>query len=168
MEGNQKDQSAEALIPSSQRQGLLFGDRFLDRLAGQKLLQSPRTAIVELVANCWDAGATEVKIVWPERNTERTFSISDNGCGMTAEEFDKRWRTLAYDRIAEQGVFAKFPEGITLPQRPVYGRNGLGRLAGFCFADAYVVRTSKNGTESTFRVVKGTTQIGRASCRERV
>lgn len=158
MPSNHNTRQEGTLAPTSQRQGLLFGERFLDRLAGQKLLQSPRTAIVELVANCWDAGATEVSIDWPDRNTDRKFSISDNGCGMTAQEFDKRWRTLTYNRINEQGPFATFPEGISLPQRPVYGRNGLGRLAAFCFSDAYRVRTAKGGLEATFRVARGMTQ----------
>lgn len=46
---------------------LLFDNRFLDSYAGI-LLTDPKTAIMELVANCWDAGATEVHIDWPERN----------------------------------------------------------------------------------------------------
>lgn len=158
MEGNEDMGQIEVTTPSNQRQGILFGGNFLDRLAGPKILSSPKTAIVELVANCWDAGATEVNITWPDRSTGRAFSISDNGCGMTSDEFSRRWRTLAYDRVAEQGAFAVFPEGTNLPQRRAYGRNGLGRLAGFCFADAYSVRTTKDGLESTFRVVKGTTE----------
>lgn len=148
----------QSVVPTRQRQGVLFGDRFLDKLAGQNLLHSPRTAIVELVANCWDAGATEVRVTWPNRKEDRLFSISDNGGGMTADEFNRRWRTLTYNRLVEQGSAVEFPEGVNLPQRLAYGRNGLGRLAGFCFADEYFVRTVRNGCESTFQVIKGTDQ----------
>ncbi|MCW9035395.1 MAG: ATP-binding protein [Rhodospirillales bacterium] len=81
-------------------QGTLFDERFLLEYAGP-IMRDPKTALVELVANAWDAYATEVTIIWPDSNT--SFSISDNGTGMTPDEFEQRWRTLAYDRISHQG-----------------------------------------------------------------
>ena len=41
-----------------------FADRFLQDHAGQ-IISEPRTAILELIANSYDAGATEINIVWP-------------------------------------------------------------------------------------------------------
>ena len=111
-----------------------------------------------LVANCWDAGATKVDISWPNRQSAKLFSIKDNGEGMTKDEFCKRWRTLTYDRVKEQGLYAYFPDHKKRPQRPVYGRNGLGRLAGFCFGNEYIVETIKGGECSVFRVIRGLDQ----------
>lgn len=42
-------------------QDLFFETRFLDSYAGS-IMTEPATAIVELVANGWDAYATEVEI----------------------------------------------------------------------------------------------------------
>jgi hypothetical protein len=56
-------------------QGVLFDDRFLDKYAGP-IISDPAVAIVELVANAWDAYATQVDIVWPKRSKKVPFSIS--------------------------------------------------------------------------------------------
>ena len=92
------------------QQGVLFAERFLDKFVGTAILSDPKVAIMELVANAWDAGATKVEIIWPNRNDGMHFSIEDNGVGMTEGEITRRWRTLAYDRISHQGKFAELPE----------------------------------------------------------
>lgn len=140
------------------KQGVLFEENFLDKLAGYRILHCPRTAVIELVANSWDAGATKVNVSWPNLGSSRTFSITDNGEGMTEDEFCKRWRTLTYDRVKEQGLYAIFPDNKKRPQRLAFGRNGLGRLAGFCFGNDYIVETKKAGECSVFRVSKGLDQ----------
>jgi hypothetical protein len=142
----------------SDKQGMLFPDDFLDRLVGTRILKNSRNAVVELVANAWDAGATEVKIDWPNRSADRCFRIEDNGHGMTEGQFRKRWRTVYYNRIKEQGDTAEFPEGTDLPSRPTYGRNGLGRFAGFCFGESYHVQTTRDGESCIFKVFRGSTQ----------
>jgi hypothetical protein len=48
------------------KQGVLFDERFLERHAGS-IMSDTAVAIVELVANAWDAFATEVEITWPNR-----------------------------------------------------------------------------------------------------
>jgi Histidine kinase-, DNA gyrase B-, and HSP90-like ATPase len=81
---------------------LLFDGRFLERHAGS-IIADPAVAIVELVANAWDAWATEVDIVWPERGDGAEFSIRDNGKGMTEAQFRRRWMTIDYNRVGEEG-----------------------------------------------------------------
>ncbi len=110
-----------------------FGSNFLKDHAGH-IISDPRTAITELISNAYDAGATVVEIQWPD-NAEGQFSISDNGIGMTAEEFDRRWKELSYDRLKEQGSTVEFPPGVAKRQRTAFGRNGKGRHATFCYAD---------------------------------
>src|SRR5690606_1206654 len=73
------------------------------------ILSDSRVAIVELIANAWDAGATRVDIKWPYGTSDYELAISDNGTGMTRNEFDKRWRTLNYNRQEEQGDMVTFP-----------------------------------------------------------
>lgn len=90
----------------------------------------PATAIVELVANAWDAWATKVEIAWPERGTDTAFVIEDNGKGMTEAQFQTRWKALDYNRQREEGTeSAPPPELAELRPRPAYGRNGKGREA---------------------------------------
>lgn len=120
-----------------------FADRFLQDHAGQ-IISEPRTAILELIANSYDAGATKIDITWPTEKGQ-AFLVADNGIGMTKAEFEKRWKTLCYDRSAEQGTAVIFPKGIRGIKRTAFGRSGKGRHAPFCFADSYEISTAKNG-----------------------
>ena len=135
-------------------QTVLFEERFLDFYTGRKLLHDPITAIVELVANAWDAGSTRVDIAWPD-DSNNEITIGDNGEGMTEEEFKRRWRTLSYNRLADQGELVQVVGQDNYSPRRTFGRNGTGRFAGFCFADKYQVITSKNGRKISYLVQKG-------------
>jgi DNA mismatch repair ATPase MutL len=61
-----------------------FSTNFLRDHAGH-IITDPRTAITELIANAYDAGATAVDITWPD-DSEGPFVIADNGTGMTKAE----------------------------------------------------------------------------------
>ena len=137
---------------------VLYDERFLESHAGTQVLHDPKTAVVELIANAWDAGATKVRIAWPDGAGVRRFSINDNGCGMTDEEFKARWRTLNYNRPAHQGKVVEWPDDLDEkpPTRYAFGRNGIGRWSGFCFGDSYRVETRKGGKKNVYRVTRGT------------
>ncbi|VVE50313.1 ATP-binding protein [Pandoraea cepalis] len=132
-------------------QGLLYEDRFLESWAGA-IITTPSTAIVELVANAWDAYATKVDITLPDAKNNVQFSITDNGKGMTLAEFQYIWRAMSYDRIAKFGPTTEPPADVSGPPRAVFGRNGKGRFASFCFAGAYQVTSKKDGEQFTVRV----------------
>lgn len=136
---------------------LFYEDRFLESWAGP-IVTNPTTAIVELVANCWDAYSTEVKITWPEISSERSFSIKDNGIGMTREEFQYIWRAMSYNRVARYGLTTPPPPDVQGLPRPVFGKNGKGRFASFCFANEYTVTSRKNGQQFTCRVHRTATK----------
>lgn len=121
-----------------------FGHSFLEHHAGT-ILTDPRFAIAELVANCWDAGAGKVNIVWPAAPGDR-IAVTDNGTGMTKDDFLKRWKELNYNRVENQGATVAFANGSKRRHRRAFGRNGIGRHAMFCFADNYLVETTKDGT----------------------
>jgi hypothetical protein len=140
--------------PKSNQTLPLFGDRFLEQYAGPYLLGSPKVAIMELIANSWDAGASEVSITWPENDGDK-FSIVDNGHGMTESQFMTRFRTLSYDREKAQGLYAEVPTGNDVEGlRTVFGKNGKGRFAGFAFGKSFFVKTWRDGKENTFKVFK--------------
>jgi hypothetical protein len=86
------------------------------------LLRWPQVAIVELVANSWDAGADRVEITRPRAFGE-TPSVADKGTGMTLVEFQKRRPTLDYNRAESQGSAMGVGGG---PERVVapIGRDG--------------------------------------------
>lgn len=132
--------------------GFHFGEGFLEDHAG-RIISDPQIAIVELVANSWDAGARNVEIKWPA-GLYNKFEINDDGEGMTKDEFLKIWFELRYNREQNQGTAVIFPDKSAIIKRTAYGRNGKGRHALFCFADEYKVETWKNGSLSIFNVIR--------------
>jgi hypothetical protein len=128
-------------------QGSLFEEDYLIRTLGS-LGTQPEVALTELVANAWDAGATQVDIFIPDEKGQK-LTITDNGSGLTKDEFYNRWMKLSYNRLRHQGKMVEFPKGVDL-KRYAYGRNGVGRHGLLCFNSEYVVITNKDGVESTF------------------
>lgn len=131
----------------------LYDQRFIEDYLGNKMSSDVVTAIVELIANAWDAGAREVKIEWPTESRE-IFSITDDGHGLLAEEFSQRWTQLSYNRQQGQGKDVEVPPDNDISSKRVaYGRNGKGRFSAFCFADgAYYVETMKGDQHNCFEV----------------
>ncbi len=137
------------------KQAALFDERFLESFTGTGIIKDYKVAIVELIANAWDAGATSVEIKWPN-DLDNSFFIRDNGHGMSEAEFDNRFRKLAYNRHKIQGPYAEIPAANSIVAvRPAFGKNGKGRFAGFCFAPTFMVKTWKNNEEIIVRVFKG-------------
>jgi hypothetical protein len=134
--------------------GSLFEDDYIVRSLGG-IVSQPETALTELVANAWDAGATEVKIFIPGEKGQ-ILTVEDNGVGMSREDFHNRWMKLRYNRIKHQGKKVIFPAGVQ-GTRFAYGRNGIGRHSLLCFNDnEYYIQTTKDGKRLALTV---TTQI---------
>ncbi|HET7233727.1 MAG TPA: ATP-binding protein [Longimicrobium sp.] len=127
-----------------------FGQSFLNHHAGS-IISDLNHAVVEIVANSWDAGAEVVQITWPSDSDDEVAFV-DDGTGMTEEEFYERWNTLNYNRLEHQGAFAEFPSGKQKRARIAFGKNGIGRHAMFFFADSYYVITAKNNRYTHFLV----------------
>ena len=88
-----------------------FGAGFLRDHVGQ-IMDNPEIAILELIANSYDAGASRVDVTWPVLPGDR-LAVTDDGTGMTAEELESRWRTIKYDRLQTQGPYVEFPVGMS-------------------------------------------------------
>jgi hypothetical protein len=131
-------------------QGSLFEDDYLLRSLGN-IVRDSEYALTELVANGWDAGATKVNIDIPPE-LGGLIRVTDNGVGMTPQQFKQRWMKLGYNRQKHQGLEVEFPAGVDAGRRRAYGRNGIGRHGMFCFSDGYTVVTKKDGTQSEFAI----------------
>jgi hypothetical protein len=110
------------------------------------MYQSPVAAIAEMVSNSWDAEAEAVRISLPtELNADSEIIVSDNGNGMTFNECEQRYLKVGWYR-RETGDGQKSGE----KQRPVLGRKGIGKFAGFGIADIISIDTiSKETGERT-------------------
>lgn len=140
---------------ASEQQLLAFDQRFLDRHAGP-IISDLSVALVELVANAWDAYATQVDITWPTNDGARKFSIKDNGRGMTAAQFEQRWGVFDYNRVIAEGEYVSPPaELMELAPRRVYGHNGRGRHGGFAFSNPYEIVIEAADEKVTYRVSRG-------------
>ncbi len=131
-------------------QSSLFEEDYLLRELGQ-VAHVPQVALTELVANAWDAGASRVDFQLPTE-IGGTLTVTDDGHGMTPEQFVKRWMMLRYDRLKHQGPNVEFPAGRVFRQRKAYGRNGVGRHGLLCFANEYEVETWRDGKLVSFVV----------------
>ena len=136
-----------------------FGLDFM-RDHARTIIEDPKIAIVEIVANCWDAGADQVHITWPMEPKTLPIVIEDNGMGMTFDEFTERWPVLNYNRHAHQGPDVLFPSGKRQGQRKAFGRNGKGRHALFCFDIEYEVETWRDGICNHFKVIQDSSRNG--------
>jgi signal transduction histidine kinase len=86
---------------------------------GERLVKHPEVAVLELVKNSYDADATRCTV---EHSYPSRISISDDGHGMTLEEFLAGWMrigTSAKNLHAESRRF----------ERKVSGEKGIGRFA---------------------------------------
>jgi len=113
---------------------------------GIQMYQSPVNAIAELVANAWDADAELVKIDLPTAlGEEAELRISDDGIGMTFDDCEQRYLNVGWNRRAGD------PQAVSLEKkRPVLGRKGIGKFAGFGIAQKMRVETiSKMTGEKT-------------------
>lgn len=122
---------------------LNFHGRIIDHL-GIQMYQSPTAAIAEMVSNAWDADATNVNITLPTRENY-TITIQDNGIGMTLAECQNKFLTVGYDKRQNnaKALSRDF-------HRPLMGRKGIGKFAGFGIASIIKVTTiSKDTGEKT-------------------
>lgn len=104
------------------------------RHLGVSLYSSTPAVLSEVVANAWDADATEVNITLDSPN--KRIVIQDNGVGMTAQQLNERYLKVGYER--RNGLHG----ARTAKERPVMGRKGIGKLALFSIAKTVLIETA--------------------------
>ncbi|MBL1080001.1 ATP-binding protein [Nocardia sp. 2] len=122
----------------------------IDKL-GIRLYDRVSAVLAELIANSYDADATEVEVSLPwgvtlagtvraADETPHEIIVSDNGHGMTAEEVNRHYLMVGSDRRVRTGTDLSRERG-----RPVMGRKGIGKLAAFGICRTIEVITAGSG-----------------------
>lgn len=102
---------------------------------GMNLYSNVPAVLSEVVANSWDASATEVRInIYPNQDE---IVISDNGIGMSLEEINEKFLTVGYAKRQNGELKSKRYE------RAVMGRKGIGKLSLFSIANNIKIYTKK-------------------------
>ena len=110
---------------------------------GINLYSNVPAVLSEIVANAWDADASEVRVTW-DRGTGRIV-IQDDGVGMTPDEINERFLSVGYRR--RDGQPGPTPKG-----RHPMGRKGIGKLSLFSIANVVRIETIKGGVKSAFEM----------------
>ena len=106
-------------------------DAELLRELGERLVGKPYIALAELIKNSYDADSTQVKIKFPP--DEDCIEVSDNGHGMTFEEFRDFWMRI--------GTTHKKERRSKNLGRQMTGSKGVGRLAVQFLANKLTITT---------------------------
>ena len=104
---------------------------------GLNLYSNTAAALTELIANAWDADATEVHINISDDKS--SITIIDNGHGMTVYDLNEKFLKVAYKRRLSS---PNSPSG-----RPVMGRKGIGKLALFSIAGHVDITSKRSDAE---------------------
>ena len=107
---------------------------------GLNLYSNVPAVLSEVVANSWDADATQVDIVIESGK----ITITDDGHGMSATDINEKYLNVGYERRkAEPRQTARY-------HRTVMGRKGIGKLSLFSIAETVNVQTVKGEEKSGF------------------
>jgi hypothetical protein len=113
---------------------------------GLQMYSGAVAAIAELISNSWDADAKTVDVVIPfdtAIDASSVISITDSGTGMSFDEVNDKYLMLGRNRRTLEGDYS--PDG-----RPVLGRKGIGKLAGFGIAKIVEIWTVHDGHLTAF------------------
>lgn len=103
---------------------------------GRKLYSTTPPALAELIANSYDAYASEVH-VFVEKDADYIV-VADNGKGMTLDELNAKYALVGREKLKEAT-----PVGFD--HRDPMGQKGIGKLASFSLGDDYEVYTKTEG-----------------------
>lgn len=112
---------------------LIIQPKIIDQL-GIKMYQNPVDVISEIIANAWDADAELVEISIDANNHKIT--IQDNGIGMSFDECQDYYLNVGRNRREDLKTDISVDK-----KRPVLGRKGIGKFAGFGIAKVITITT---------------------------
>ena len=113
------------------------------RELGERLVKAPEVALVELIKNAHDADATKCTL---SLNDKESIIVSDDGDGMTLDEFKNGWMRIGTSSKADQSVTRRF-------KRIVTGEKGIGRFAVRFLGRALHLRSVANDPKRGLRTV---------------
>ena len=65
---------------------------------GLNLYSNVPAVLAELIANAWDADASQVYVSVEEQDAKKKIIIRDNGCGMNDSDMREKFLTVGYQR----------------------------------------------------------------------
>ena len=105
---------------------------------GRNLYRNFVTVLGEAISNSWDADARNV---WIAIDREKaSFSIKDDGVGMTSDDFQNKFLKIGYSKRKEGVTF-------TAGKRPFIGAKGIGKLALLSCANRISIYTKTTETD---------------------
>ena len=112
---------------------------------GLNLYSNTPSVLAEVIANSWDADATEVDVQFDL--AQKTIAVADNGCGMDRDDVNSKYLYVGYQKRPRH-----IPSGqeFLTPERGRHpmGRKGIGKLSLFSIANRIRVYTRKVGGET--------------------
>ena len=111
---------------------------------GINLYSNVPAVLSEVVANSWDADATNVYI----EIEKDIITITDDGHGMTLDDINDKYLLVGYPRrVHNEAVTDHY-------KRNVMGRKGIGKLSLFSIAETITVETIKEEERNGFVMSK--------------
>ncbi len=113
---------------------------------GVRMYATLPPAIAEIVANSYDADASEVIVTLNEANGKPTsIVVSDDGHGLTKDEINNKFLVIGRNRREDEGD----NPSLKFDRKPI-GKKGLGKLALFGLATRITICTCHNGKQNKF------------------
>ena len=106
---------------SHQKLKMSFDPNTIEHL-GVKMYSRIPSAIAELIANAYDAGARRVDILLYDTGEEKSIVVQDDGYGMTFDEINSNFLRIGRNR-REEGATKTL-----CGTRKATGKKGLGKL----------------------------------------
>ena len=109
---------------------------------GLNLYSNTPSVLAEVIANSWDADATEVDVHFDLER--KVISVSDDGCGMNLADINSKYLYVGYQKRAQDKVPGQEFLTPKFRRRPM-GRKGIGKLSLFSIANKIRVYTRIEG-----------------------
>ncbi len=109
---------------------------------GLNLYSNVPAVIAEVIANSWDADATDVQVEFDLEG--KTITVTDNGCGMTLGDVNGKYLHVGYERRSRDGAPGDDLRTPVHNRKPM-GRKGIGKLSLFSIANRISVHTRVAG-----------------------
>lgn len=107
------------------------------------IYSSPANCIKEIINNSFDADAT--KVIVRAKPSLNLFSITDNGIGMSIEEFSEKFTVISKSYKRVESDYSE------IYNRPLIGKIGIGFIAVSEICDKLIVISKKEGDTGRFK-----------------
>ena len=99
---------------------------------GLNLYSNVPAVLAEVIANSWDADASNVDVAFDL--DQKTITVTDNGCGMDRDDVNSKFLYVGYQKRPSD--IAPGEEFLTpIYKRKPMGRKGIGKLSLFSIAN---------------------------------